>query len=283
VPRPTGCAPIDSFKSWDLQVVGATVRPPQIVGAVQPPPCLVCDAFQAKHVREKYRNLRRWYEDFALKTMGEQESIGHWGVSYAEYAEFVAEVAGGMELRAGDAVFESAVGNGWLLRGLRQELTAEVADTLRLAGNDIIPMALDLAQARLASDGAPPPVLCLGDSANLTGWVERGSFDAVLCGYLEPNTGGHEWAGNWVRQMAWCARPGGLVFLGNNFAPTPQRPGTSGSGVLPLSWWRDAAVSDKYGWGVEPESVRLQPLRSPALRAAWGERYSVFMRKAGGE
>lgn len=244
-------------------------------------PCLVCDAHQATYVRERYRDLRRWYEENAASS-AVPENIGHWNVGYEEYVNgFVAEIADGLELQPGDAVFESAVGAGWLLRGLRERLPHDVSVSLRLAGNDIIPMALDFAERGLHSDVAPPPVLCLGDSANLTTWVPHAAFDAVLCGYIEPNAGGLEWVGKWVAQMAHCAKPGALIFVGNNPMPLANpRPGRAAGGT-PSSWWEEAAASDKFGWSIAPESVRIAPLRSPLLREKWGERYAVFMRKRG--
>ena len=35
----------------------------------------------------------------------------------------------------------------------------------------------------------------------------------------------------------------------------------------------------KDGWGVDPASVRIEPMRSAVLREAWGQRYSVYMRR----
>lgn len=252
----------------------------EVVKTVGEPPCLVCDPFQAKTVREKYRNLRRWYEAEAASTPGFEQNIGHWGVSYDQYVNgFVADVVEGMQLQPNDAVFESAVGAGWLLRGLRQLLPLSIGDTLKLCGNDIIPMALDFAERGLQSSVAPAPVLCLGDSANLTTWVPAAAFDAVLCGYTEPGADGEDWTGNWVRQMAWCAKPGGLIFVGNNRMPTPNpRPGQSAGG-LPMSWWVEQAESNAFGWDVDPSSVRFTPLKCALLEEKWGARYAVYMRR----
>ena len=302
----------------------------------QPTPCLVCDDDQASRVLHEYRSLRLWYENLHAES-DLPEDIGHWEVSYQQYKDdFVAEVADEMQLRPGDAVFESAVGSGWLLKSLRELQPPEVADTLRLAGCDIIPSALDIAKRGLLdSTTAPSPVLCLGDSANLSAWIPPAvslllrpfnciacfayfayfafarenltgphlaldappvplfafismpqTFDAVICGYLEGkavNAGGDEWAGNWVAQMAYTCKPGGLLFIGNNHMP-PAHEGEGGADpdanlTPPPSWWTEAAESDRFGWGVDPASCRIMPLRSAALRELWGERYSVFMQR----
>lgn len=244
-------------------------------------PCLICDADQAEKVLHDYRNLRQWYEArHAAST--DPDDIGHWQVTYEQYLEFVAEVADEIDLRPGDAIFESAVGAGWLLRGLRDVLPPEVGDTLRLAGNDIIPLAIEIAQRGLKSAAAasPPPVLCLGDSSDLT-WVPPASFDVVVCGYLENkavSAGGEEWAGNWVSQMAWCAKPGGQLVVGNNHVPCGGSDPDNNFGPPP-SWWKAAAESDRFGWGIDPASVRAVPLRSASLREVWNDRYCVYMRR----
>jgi len=243
--------------------------------------CLTCDADQAKQVLHNYRNLRLWYEAEHADSVNPGD-IGHWEVDYEQYVDFVEEVAGAMELRPGDAVYESAVGPGWLLRGLREVLPVNTSSTLRLVGNDIMPMAIESAIRELESSIAPKPVLCLGDSANLS-WVPSAAFDAVLCGYLENKAVGAEggnWAGNWVCQMAWCAKPGALIFIGNNHMPSSSSALDPEANFVPTQrWWIDAAESDRFGWGVDPASVRFVPLRSGQLRKAWGERYSVFMRR----
>ena len=281
--------------------------------------CLTCDADQAKQVLHDYRNLRLWYEAEHADSVNPGD-IGHWEVDYEQYVDFVEEVAGAMELRPGDAVYESAVGPGWLLRGLREVLPLNTSNTLRLAGNDIMPTAIESAIRELESSTAPTPVLCLGDSANLS-WVPSAAFDAgekkapsysftpshppflsglmrapshslppslppflpVLCGYLENKAVGAEggnWAGNWVCQMAWCAKPGALIFIGNNHMPSSSTVLDPDANFVPTKrWWIDAAESDRFGWGVDPASVRFVPLRSGQLRKAWGERYSVFMRR----
>ena len=260
----------------------ARAASPKLTAVDEAKPCLECDLHQAKYTREKYRNLRRWYEAEAAAS-AEPEAIGHWGITYRQYVdEFVAETADAMELRVGDTVFESAVGAGWLLRGLRELLPSSLRDTIRFAGNDILPLALALAVRGLQSSTAPPPVLCVGDSANLTTWVRGGSFDAVLCGYLQPGAmdgeDPHAWSGNWVAQMAWCAKPGGLIFIGNNHVPTLPRPGRRGGGT-PESWWVESARHNTYGWDVDPDSVRVKVLGSAFLTEKWGPRYSVYMRR----
>ena len=135
-------------------------------------PCLVCDEDQASRVLHEYRSLRLWYEKLHAES-DLPEDIGHWEVSYQQYKEeFVADIADEVQLRPGDAIFESAVGSGWLLRALRELQPPEVGNTLRLAGCDIIPSALDIAKRGLLEGaGAPSPVLCLGDSANLSAWI----------------------------------------------------------------------------------------------------------------
>jgi hypothetical protein len=259
---------------------GAPARRARVAGGVAPraTPCLECDPWQELATPAKYAELVRWYEAHARQSEI-PEDLGRWGVTYREYVdEFVAAVAGELPIAPRDAVFESAVGAGWLLRGLAELLPREVGRTVEWCGNDIIPAALDAARAGLLrGEGGVAPTLCVGDSANLTGWVPRARFDATLCGYLEalplygrePHLASEEaWRGHWCAEMAAITRPGGHVFVGN---------------IAPLgledeaAWWRDAAESDAFGWGVDPASVLVRPQRSARLTAEWGARYHVHM------
>ena len=181
-------------------------------------PCLECDPWQEVAMPVKYAALVRWYEAHA-RASAIPEDLGRWGVTYREYVdEFVCTVAPELPIAPRDAVFESAVGAGWLLRGLREALPREVGDTVRWAGNDLIPAALDAARAGLGDSAGGGACLCVGDSANLTGWVPRARFDVSLCGYLEarplygrePHLASEAaWRGHWVAQMAAITRAGG--------------------------------------------------------------------------
>ena len=244
-----------------------------------PPRCaLECCEWQAQHCATTYGRVVDWYEG------GGAADVGNWGVAYDDYEAFVDEVAPRLGLAAGDAVFESAVGAGWLLRGLRRRLGA-----LRVAGNDVSSAALDEARRAL-----PDGVFCVGDSLNLS-WVPRRSYDAALCGYVEAGaaTGKAEaeLTGRWVREMARLVKPGGVVFVGNIRPPRAEAdagaglylkppPGAEPAEEVTRDWWREAAASDAYGWGVDAAATELLDLRSPTLVREWGPRYSVVMRKA---
>lgn len=240
---------------------------------------LRCCSWQRAHCEREYRDLRDWYRSSAIA------DAGNWGVSYEAYRDgFVRAVAGGMALEAGDAVYESAVGAGWLLRGLDETLGLP----LRYAGNDVLADAL--VDARKHCDGA----FCVGDSMNLT-WVAEDAFDAVLCGYVEAGAAATPEAeaavtATWVAQMAKRARPGGLVFVGNVRQPRETEDAAAGLYLRPPpgdgrgervdpAWWRARAADDAHGWRVDPDTVRIAPLADPRLVAAWGPRYSVFMRR----
>lgn len=240
---------------------------------------LECCGWQRAHCRATYGAVNDWYS--ATRSA---EDAGNWGVSYEAYRDgFVGGVARELDLRAGDAVFESAVGAGWFLRGLRETLRIP----LRLHGNDASEAAVGAARRALA-DGS----FCVGDSLNLT-WVAADAFDAVLCGYVETGGARDEAAatGEWVAQMAKRAKPGAPVFVGNVRPPRatddaaaglylrpPEAAAAAADPVTP-DWWRESAASDAFGWRCDPASVRVRPLEAPELVAAWGPRYSVFMRR----
>ena len=261
--------------------------------AAAPPALLRCCDWQRDHCARTYGVVRDWYEND-----GAIADLGNWGVDYRAYVEgFVADIADGLDLEAGSRVFESAVGEGWLLRGLEERLPAAVAGTLRYAGNDISPVALEAARDALASSSSSSFCGCVGDSLNLS-WVDPGSFDAALCGYVECGTARTpaaeaEVTGRWVAEMARLVAAGGRVFVGNVQRPRERPDAAAGLYLRPPSdaaaaasdagvtedWWRTCAESDCYGWGVDPASVRLQPLADPALTSEWGLRYHVFMRR----
>mmetsp|Transcript_16975 Transcript_16975/g.52243 ORF Transcript_16975/g.52243 Transcript_16975/m.52243 type:complete len:264 (+) Transcript_16975:275-1066(+) len=237
------------------------------------PPLLSPCAWQADHCARTYGFVRDHYE-----TDRYAPDLGNWGVPYRAYADgYVAAVAGELELRDGASVFESGVGGGWFLRALAEALP----QTLRVAGNDVSEVALS--EARRA---VPTGTFCVGDSLNLT-WVQEASFDAVLCAYLEVGRAASPAAeadvsGRWVREMARLARPGGRVFVGAN-RPPADWDGTAASDIapfgVPVTWWRDCAASDAYGWDVDPASVRVEPLADEGLARSWGSRYHVYMRR----
>ena len=82
------------------------------------------DLTQAEALRGRgspYRELTNWYLAH-WRESGVEDDISHWGVDYATYAsEYVKEFAKLIpldDLRGGSRVWESAVGAGWLIRGL---------------------------------------------------------------------------------------------------------------------------------------------------------------------
>jgi hypothetical protein len=115
-------------------------------------------------------------------------------------------------------------------------------------------------------------------------------YDMCLCGYIEPSpdaikaAGYHpkfirKWFGNWVRQMAHVTKPGGWIAVGAiQYDLVPWSPEKIG-----IEWWKEAAASDAWEWGVDPESVVVRELDSAVLNEEWGPRYCVAMRRSGGD
>ena len=281
-------AAIPSLSAADLALKPRPPRPrARDAAAADAPPLLRCCEWQAAHCATNYGGVRDWYDGESVEWVrggvtyrGTDE--GNWGVDYATYRDgfarpLAAELA---DLAAGSAVYESAVGAGWLLRGIDEALDVE----LRYAGNDVSEAALASARRDL-----PKGSFAVGDSLNLT-WVDAATFDAVLCGFVDTIDADaareKERTGAWVGEMTRLAKPGALIVAGNVEPPKaiPAPPGglyaaaTGADGVNP-DWWRACAASDEHGWGVDPDSVRIRPLDDRALIDAWGERYSVFMRR----
>jgi len=250
--------------------------------APAPKPLITPCAWQLDNCAREHALVREWYDK------GRDQSrygVGNWGVSYRQYVDgFVAAVADELNLKDGDAVFESAVGEGWFLRGLAERLPTI---SLRAAGNDVLESALEVARRDV-----PGGVFCVGDSKNLT-WVPAATFDAAVCAYVEVGTAATPEAeadayGSWTRELARTVKPGGRIFVGNVQAPRATEDAAAGlylkppaaaggRDVVDEAWWRDAAASDEYGW--DAEDVRVAPLTDATLLDAWGPRYHVFMRR----
>lgn len=132
-----------------------------------------------------HREMVQWYLE-NWRTSSVDEDLAHWGVPFAVYrGEYVKEFAEIIPLKAGDLVFDSATGSGWLIKSLLDEIQEQgrfdLSNKVRWFGNDIIPDAL-----RLARRDIPLGQFVLSDSANLT-WIPTESFDISICGYIEPS------------------------------------------------------------------------------------------------
>ena len=232
-----------------------------------------------------HREMVQWYlENWRASSV--DEDLAHWGVPFAVYREeYVKEFAKIIPLKAGDLVFDSATGSGWLIKSLLDEIQEQgrfdLSSKVRWFGNDIIPDAL-----RLARRDIPLGQFVLSDSANLT-WIPTESFDVSICGYIEPSPDAiiasgfalnalHDWVGNWVAQMARIVKPGGYVCVG---ALQDELESYDRSEKIVDSWWEDMAKSDKYGWSVDPNLICIRQLTSKALKDEWGSRYCIQMIK----
>mmetsp|Transcript_14687 Transcript_14687/g.21721 ORF Transcript_14687/g.21721 Transcript_14687/m.21721 type:complete len:346 (-) Transcript_14687:446-1483(-) len=271
----------------------STITSPTITSSL----LLEQDPWQEELILRKnspYNEMCMWYLQ-CMRESNVHEDIAHWGIPYRTYVdEYVKEFAELIPIRPGDRVFDSAVGSGWLIRGLvelneQQQQDDDGIDenedwdnSVEWFGNDILPDALNLAR-RDISNGQ----FVLADSANLT-WAPANTFDSAICGYIEPSpdalvaagyepTAVQEWFGNWVAQMARLVRPGGHVCIGA--VQTPLALGPTHREQLRKEWWKKAARGDVYGWDVNPESVVIRPLTSKLLKKEWDQRYCVRMTK----
>eukprot|EP00588_Corethron_pennatum_P020382 CAMPEP_0194332486 /NCGR_PEP_ID=MMETSP0171-20130528/59299_1 /TAXON_ID=218684 /ORGANISM="Corethron pennatum, Strain L29A3" /LENGTH=365 /DNA_ID=CAMNT_0039094359 /DNA_START=8 /DNA_END=1105 /DNA_ORIENTATION=- len=253
--------------------------------------------WQEKTLRSRFsphRELASWYlyswrKSISAGEVGSDDGIARWGVNYRTYAdEYVhATFSRSVHLQAGDRVFDSATGSGWLARALTEAYEREHGSCgdgpIRWCGNDILPDALAMARRDVAGGQ-----FVLGDSANLT-FVPPGSFDAAVCGYVEPSpdaaaAAGYEdvraWFGNWVAQMARIVRPGGQVCVGAVQDDIGENLGNGGTcQSLGRDWWSESAASNLYGWDVEAGTVEILPLTSDILKKEWGQRYCVRLLK----
>lgn len=238
------------------------------------------DSWQEARLRSRgspFREVSEWYLK-AWRMSGIEEDIGNWGVSYRTYVEeYVRDFASLIDINEKDdrqrTIFESAVGSGWLIRGLME--VKSTCNSVQWYGNDILPDAL-----RLARRDIPGGNFVLADSTNLT-WIPSETFDDCICGYLEassdvldasgyPPNDKRNWFGNWVYQMARLVRPGGQICVGAIMIEH-----------IEPEWWIEAAKSDDYDWCVDPKSIKILHLDSDILKDKWGNRYCVRLCKKG--
>jgi SAM-dependent methyltransferase len=234
-----------------------------------------------------YHEMVQWYLT-SWRESSVEEDIAHWGIPYSDYVrEYVDPFSELIPISRGDKVYDSAVGSGWLIRGLLELKQQAVDDwsTVQWYGNDILPDAL-----RIARREVPGGTFVLGDSANLT-FIPDASFDVAMCGYIEPSpdaliAGGYnlnairDWVGNWVAQMSRLIKPGGHLSIG---AVQEVLESYDRSEKITAAWWEECARNDCYGWGCDPSSVTTRRLRSALLEREWGPRYCVYMTKRGSE
>mmetsp|Transcript_72447 Transcript_72447/g.141976 ORF Transcript_72447/g.141976 Transcript_72447/m.141976 type:complete len:322 (+) Transcript_72447:538-1503(+) len=264
-------------------VPAKNTRPPSMVLEQDP---WQYQLFRSPGSGNPYAEMTNWYLQ-SWRESDVDEDIAHWGITYREYVdEYVRQFSELIPISQGMRVFESAVGSGWLIRGLLELKAADdgVDDGLESVewnGNDILPDALSLARRDV-----PGGQFVLGDSANLT-WVPKAAYDVAVCGYIEPSpdaivAGGYlltevqDWVGNWVKQMTRLVKPGGVVCVG---AVQEVLEAYDLSEKIVSSWWEESARSDAYGWGVDPDLVTTRALRSDLLEREWGPRYCVRLIK----
>ena len=91
-----------------------------------------------------YHEMVQWYLT-SWRESSVEEDIAHWGIPYSDYVrEYVDPFSELIPISRGDKVYDSAVGSGWLIRGLLELKQQAVDDwsTVQWYGNDILLDAL---------------------------------------------------------------------------------------------------------------------------------------------